>query len=43
MHNTSLRDLIMIAYELNPEQIDGGPKWLTTDEFDVDAAVADGN
>jgi len=38
---TSLRDLIQMAYGLDRQQVTGGPEWVVTDEFDVDA-VADG-
>ncbi len=33
----SLRDLITIAYKLRDSQIVGGPSWITTDRFDVNA------
>ena len=39
---TTLRDLIMMAYGLDPRQIVGGPAWVTADEYDVDAVAADG-
>jgi uncharacterized protein (TIGR03435 family) len=39
---TSLRDLIMMAYGLDPRQIVGGPAWVTADEYDIDAVTADG-
>jgi uncharacterized protein (TIGR03435 family) len=39
---TTLRDLIMMAYGLDPRQIVGGPVWITSDEYDIDAVTADG-
>jgi uncharacterized protein (TIGR03435 family) len=38
---TSLSDLIVMAYELDRRQVAGGPAWIASDEFDVDA-VGDG-
>jgi uncharacterized protein (TIGR03435 family) len=40
-HYTSLRDLIQMAYLLDRQQVAGGPTWIATDEYDVDA-VGDG-
>jgi uncharacterized protein (TIGR03435 family) len=42
MRYTSLRDLMMMAYEVDPRQIVGGPAWVATDEYDIDLVVADG-
>jgi uncharacterized protein (TIGR03435 family) len=42
MRYTSLRDLMMMAYEVDPRQIAGGPAWVATDEYDVDLVVAEG-
>jgi uncharacterized protein (TIGR03435 family) len=42
MRYTSLRDLMMMAYEVDPRQILGGPAWVATDEYDIDLVVADG-
>jgi uncharacterized protein (TIGR03435 family) len=42
MRYTSLRDLMMMAYEVDPRQIVGGPAWVATDEYDVDLVVAEG-
>jgi len=39
---TTLRDLIMMAYGLDPRQIIGGPAWIATDEYDIDAVAGDG-
>jgi uncharacterized protein (TIGR03435 family) len=33
--NVPLRQLILIAYQLQPFQIEGAPAWITTDRFDV--------
>src|SRR5580700_4128061 len=33
----TLRFLIKLAYELNDDQISGGPKWLDSRRFDIDA------
>jgi uncharacterized protein (TIGR03435 family) len=33
--NTSLADLIKFAYDVHDKQIEGGPKWVDTDKFDV--------
>ena len=38
---TTLRDLIMMSYQLDPRQIIGGPAWIATDEYDVDAVAGD--
>jgi uncharacterized protein (TIGR03435 family) len=40
--NTTVRDLIMIGYELDPQQIQGGPAWMATDEYDIDAEAVEG-
>lgn len=42
MRYTTLRDLMMIAYEVDPRQIVGGPTWVATDEYDIDLVTADG-
>jgi uncharacterized protein (TIGR03435 family) len=39
---TTLRDLIMMSYGLDPRQIVGGPAWVATDEYDIDAVTAGG-
>jgi uncharacterized protein (TIGR03435 family) len=38
--NVTLRDLIRVAYGLQPAQIAGGPDWLASDRFDIDAKAA---
>jgi uncharacterized protein (TIGR03435 family) len=35
--NTTLTDLMTFAYGIQKRQIAGGPDWMTTDKFDVDA------
>jgi uncharacterized protein (TIGR03435 family) len=40
-YNTTLRDLLMMAYQLDPRQITGGPAWVATDEYDIDAVAID--
>jgi uncharacterized protein (TIGR03435 family) len=37
----SLKNLISLAYNVRPFQISGGPAWLDTDRFDIDARTAD--
>jgi uncharacterized protein (TIGR03435 family) len=42
MKNQSLQRLVAIAYGFNDEQrILGGPKWVGSDRFDVEARAAD--
>ena len=33
--NTTLSDLITMAYNLHPRQITGGPAWLESDKYDI--------
>ena len=40
--NTSVRDLIMMSYELDPRQVLGGPAWVASDEYDIDAEAVEG-
>lgn len=35
--NVTLRELIRLAYQVQPFQIVGGPSWLTSDRFDIQA------
>jgi uncharacterized protein (TIGR03435 family) len=42
MRYTTLRDLMMMAYEVDPRQIVGGPPWVAADEDDVDAVAVEG-
>jgi len=39
--NIPLRLLIRTAFQLQDDQIVGGPKWLATDRFDIQARAAD--
>ncbi len=38
-HNTTLNDLVMLAYRVDRRQIVGAPAWMTADEYDVDAVA----
>jgi uncharacterized protein (TIGR03435 family) len=40
--NVTVRDLIMMGYELDPGQILGGPAWMGSDEYDIDAEAVEG-
>jgi uncharacterized protein (TIGR03435 family) len=42
VRNTSLRELITMAYELDPKEIEGDPKWLAADEWNIDAEAVEG-
>jgi len=35
--NTTLSDLVTLAYGINPKQITGAPAWVNTDRFDIAA------
>jgi uncharacterized protein (TIGR03435 family) len=35
--HTSLKELIAVAFKLEASQINGGPKWIDSDRFDVHA------
>lgn len=37
MRNTTLKQLIATAYQLRDFQISGGPGWISTDHFDIEA------
>jgi bla regulator protein BlaR1 len=39
---STLRDLIVLAYDLLPGQIQGGPPWAAVDRYDVTAKVTEG-
>ena len=39
--NTSLRILVMAAYQKQPFQIVGGPTWFNSDKFDINARATD--
>lgn len=40
--SVTVRDLIMWGYELDPGQVSGGPAWMATDEYDIDAEAVEG-
>src|SRR5262249_41327676 len=40
MRNQTLNGLIRIAYHLKADQVTGGPKWLDSDRFDLEARAA---
>lgn len=42
MRYTTLRDLMMLGYEVDPRQIVDGPAWVATDEYDIDLVVPEG-
>jgi uncharacterized protein (TIGR03435 family) len=42
MRNVTLRFLVTDTYRLNDYQLDGGPKWLDSAKFNVDAKLPDG-
>src|SRR5437868_3361590 len=39
-HNASVRVLVLFAYDLRSYQLAGGPGWIATDRFDVEARAA---
>jgi len=39
-NNATLRMLVMFAYKTMPDQISGGPSWVESDGFDVDAKAS---
>lgn len=41
--NASLRMLILLAYQVMPFQLVGGPSWMASDGFDIEAKAADPN
>ena len=41
MKNQPLRRLVAIAYGLNEDQVSGGPKWVDSDRFDIEARAAE--
>jgi uncharacterized protein (TIGR03435 family) len=40
VHRLSMLELIMLAYEVEPDYVIGGPGWLNTDRFDILAKAA---
>ena len=39
-HNATLRTIIAAAYNVDVERVTGGPSWLDSDRFDIDAETA---
>jgi uncharacterized protein (TIGR03435 family) len=37
MKDQTLKNLIKIAFQVNEDQISGGPKWIGSDRYDIDA------
>jgi hypothetical protein len=33
--NVTARTLIQVAYKLSPQQVEGGPRWLDSERFDI--------
>src|SRR5258706_16353089 len=42
LRNTTLKNLVRSAYHLNEYQVDGGPKWLDSAKFAIDAKLPAG-
>ena len=42
MRNTTLKNLVRSAYRLNEYQLDGGPKWVDSARFNIDAKLPAG-
>lgn len=42
MRNTTLKNLVMSAYGLNEFQITGGPAWMDSAKFNIDAKLPEG-
>jgi uncharacterized protein (TIGR03435 family) len=40
-HHMTLRDLIMMAYHVDARQIAGGPAWVPSDEYDLEAVAGE--
>lgn len=38
-HNVTLKRLAALAYEIDPRQISGGPGWVDSDSYDINAKV----
>ena len=41
--NIRLKELLMSAFRMNENQIVGGPKWLDSASWDIEASYGDGN
>jgi uncharacterized protein (TIGR03435 family) len=41
-YSMTLRELIMMAYRVDAREIAGGPAWMATDEYDIEAVADDG-
>jgi uncharacterized protein (TIGR03435 family) len=39
---STLKDLIVLAYDLRPGQLQGGPPWAGVDRYDVTATMTEG-
>ena len=42
MTNNSLKNILLNAYDIRPDQIEGGPKWIDTARFNIDAKLPEG-
>ncbi len=42
LHQAPMRDLVGLAYGVNPGYVSGGPNWLETDRYDIDAKMPPG-
>src|ERR1700722_16848583 len=43
VENLTLRRLILVAYKVRDFQISGGPSWIGTEKFDIDARTDGSN
>ena len=41
-YSVTLKELIMMAYRVDAREIAGGPAWMATDEYDIEAVAGDG-
>jgi uncharacterized protein (TIGR03435 family) len=41
-YSVTLRELIMMAYRVDAREISGGPAWMATDEYDIEAVASEG-
>lgn len=39
IHNKTLKDCIRLAYDVKVAQLSGGPKWVDTERYDIDAGT----